>query len=66
MIALPKLAAPAKRALKSKGVNSLDDLSLYTRREVESWHGIGPNAIHVLQNELTKHHLTFKREEPST
>ncbi|MGE6490166.1 hypothetical protein ACQKD4_00565 [Exiguobacterium sp. NPDC077395] len=66
MIALPKLAAPAKRALTSKGVDSLDDLSLYTRREVESWHGVGPNAIHVLQNELTKYHLAFKEEKPST
>lgn len=66
MIALPKLAAPAKRALTSKGVDSLDALSLYTRREVESWHGVGPNAIHLLQKELTKHHLAFMEEEPST
>ncbi|MDE0563932.1 hypothetical protein [Exiguobacterium sp. B2(2022)] len=66
MIALPKLAAPAKRALMSKGVNSLDDLCSYTRREVKNFHGVGPNAMRVLQNELTKHHLTFKREEPST
>lgn len=37
MIALPTLAAPAKRALTSKGVESLDDLSLYTRRCELAW-----------------------------
>ncbi|MFY7868065.1 MAG: hypothetical protein ACOVQN_01085 [Exiguobacterium sp.] len=66
MIALPKLAAPAKRALVAKEVESLHDLCLYTRREVASWHGIGPNALRVLELELLKHHLAFKEEEPST
>jgi|UPI00054F88EE hypothetical protein len=66
MIALPKLAAPAKRALVAKEVESLHDLCPYTRREVASWHGIGPNALRVLELELIKHHLAFKEEEPST
>lgn len=66
MIALPKLAAPAKRALVAKEVESLHDLCPYTRREVASWHGIGPNALRVLELELVKHHLSFKAEEPST
>lgn len=66
MIALPKLAAPAKRALVAKEVESLHDLCPYTRREVASWHGIGPNALRVLELELIKHHLAFKVEEPST
>ena len=66
MIALPKLAAPAKRALVAKEVESLHDLCHYTRHEVASWHGIGPNALRVLELELIKHHLAFKEEEPST
>lgn len=66
MIALPKLAAPAKRALVAKEVESLHDLCPYTRREVASWHGIGSNALRVLELELIKHHLAFKEEEPST
>ncbi len=66
MIALPKLAAPAKRALVAKEVESLHDLCPYTRREVASWHGIGPNALFVLEAELLKHNLAFKMEEPST
>ena len=66
MIALPTLAAPAKRALVAKEVESLHDLCPYTRREVASWHGIGPNALRVLELELIKHHLAFKEEEPST
>lgn len=66
MIALPTLAAPAKRALTSKGVESLDDLSLYTRREVARWHGIGPSALRVLEMELIRYDLAFKKEEPST
>lgn len=66
MIALPTLAAPAKRALVAKEVESLHDLCPYTRREVASWHGIGPNALFVLEAELLKHNLAFKMEEPST
>ena len=66
MIALPKLAAPAKRALVAKGIESLHELCPYTRREVASWHGIGPNALFVLEAELLKHNLAFKMEEPST
>lgn len=66
MIALPKLAAPAKRALVAKEVESLHDLCPYTRREVASWHGIGPNTLFVLETELLKHNLAFKMEEPST
>ncbi|WP_214821490.1 MULTISPECIES: hypothetical protein [unclassified Exiguobacterium] len=66
MIALPKLAAPVRRALASKGIESLNRLCHYTRHEVENWHGIGPNAINILQMELTKHHLAFKEEKPST
>lgn len=65
MITLPKLAAPAKRALVAKEVESLHDLCPYTRHEVVSWHGIGPSALRVLELELIKHHLAFK-EEPST
>lgn len=66
MITLPKLAAPAKRALVAKEVESLHELCPYTRREVASWHGIGPNALFVLEAELLKHNLAFKMEEPST
>lgn len=66
MIALPTLAAPAKRALVAKGIESLHELCPYTRREVVSWHGIGPNALFVLEAELLKHNLAFKMEEPST
>ncbi|MBG0918217.1 DNA-binding protein [Exiguobacterium sp. PBE] len=66
MIALPTLAAPAKRALVAKGIESLHELCPYTRREVASWHGIGPNALFVLEAELLKYNLAFKMEEPST
>ncbi|MCM3280023.1 hypothetical protein M3591_05665 [Exiguobacterium sp. MER 193] len=66
MIALPTLAAPAKRTLVAKGIESLHELCPYPRREVARWHGIGPNALFVLEAELLKHNLAFKMEEPST
>lgn len=57
---LPKLAAPAQRALASAGVRSLLDLTHFRESEVRQWHGIGPHALEQLRRALKESGLSFK------
>lgn len=57
---LPKLAAPAQRALAAAGVKSLKDLARFEEAEVKKWHGIGPNAFNQLRQALEEQGLSFK------
>lgn len=61
MTPLPKLSAPALRALSSQGVKFLEDLSNFSEKEVLSWHGVGQNALDLLKVSLTNSGLTFKK-----
>lgn len=63
MLNLPKLAAPAQRALALIGVSDLKQLSKFTEAEVAQLHGMGPNAIGKLRDALKAHGLSFKRFE---
>jgi hypothetical protein len=58
---LPKLAAPAKRALVSVGVNHLEDLARFTRDEILALHGMGPNAMKTLDNAVMEATIEYKR-----
>jgi hypothetical protein len=49
---LPKLAAPARRALQGAGYTRLEDLTKVTESDVMRLHGMGPNAMQVLRNAL--------------
>ena len=57
---LPKLSAPAHRALAAAGVRRLIDLSSFTETEVKEWHGIGPNAMEQLRRAMKEQGLSFK------
>ncbi|AWK04958.1 hypothetical protein HYN56_12255 [Flavobacterium crocinum] len=57
---LAVLSAPARRALESKNIKTVADLSQYTQREILSLHGIGPSSLPKLLEELNKNGLTFK------
>jgi hypothetical protein len=59
---LPKLAAPAQRALAAVGCNRLEDLTRFTEREVKGWHGIGPNALNQLRSAMEAKGLKFASE----
>jgi DNA repair protein RadC len=61
MSALPKLAAPAQRALASAGVTNLKQLTKLTEAEVAQLHGMGPNALSKLRAALKAQNLTFKQ-----
>ena len=49
---LPRIGAPATRALAAVGVNTLDDLRGKDLGEIAALHGVGPRAITLLQEAL--------------
>ena len=56
---LPKLAAPAQRALANAGIHSLVQLTKFSEADVKQLHGIGPNALEALRRALTENGLSF-------
>jgi hypothetical protein len=56
---LPKLAAPARRALDTAGIQRLDQLTSFSDTEIKQLHGIGPNAIDQLRRALAAEGLSF-------
>jgi len=54
------LAAPAKRALESKGITNIKKLANFTEKEIAQLHGMGPSSIPKLKKALTEAGLKFK------
>ena len=57
---LPKLAAPARRALLAAGYTRLEDLTEVSEAEVMKLHGMGANAMRVLREALEERGLSFR------
>jgi len=57
---LPKLAAPARRALAGAGIASLEQLAQMTEVEVRALHGMGPSALRTLKTVLQERGLAFR------
>jgi len=57
---LPKIGAPATRALASIGVTRLDQLTEHTEAELLALHGFGPRAIRILTEALAAEGLAFR------
>ena len=53
--------APAKRALLGAGIETLDDLTQWTRADVAALHGIGKTALALLDDALNSAGITFRR-----
>ncbi len=49
---LPKIGAPATRALASIGITRLDQLVDQSESELLALHGFGPRALEILNAEL--------------
>lgn len=49
---LPKIGAPATRALAAHGITALADCATVTAAEALSWHGVGPRAVRILDESL--------------
>ena len=56
---LPRLAAPAQRALAAANIQRLEQLTHFTEAEIKQLHGIGPNALETLRRALAEHGLAF-------
>jgi hypothetical protein len=61
---LPKLAAPARRALAAAGYTRLEHLTRVRESEITKLHGMGPNAVAALRNALEERGLSFRPEVP--
>ena len=59
---LPKLAAPARRALTAAGYTTLNQLTQVTETQLLQLHGIGPNALQTLRQALAEKGLSFGKE----
>ncbi|GAB3151405.1 helix-hairpin-helix domain-containing protein [Microbispora hainanensis] len=64
MTDLPKISAPATRALASAGYTDLENLAQATEAELLALHGMGPKAMSVLRLALEEHGLSF-RDQPT-
>ena len=51
---LPKIGAPATRALASIGVTRLDQLADHSAEELLALHGFGPRALRILEQALAQ------------
>jgi hypothetical protein len=59
---LPKLAAPARRALAAAGYWRLEQLAQVRETDLKQLHGIGPTAIETLRRALAANGLSFARD----
>jgi hypothetical protein len=57
---LPRLAAPARRALEAAGYTSLEQLARAKESDLAKLHGMGPNAMNALRNALKERRLSFR------
>jgi hypothetical protein len=56
---LPKIGAPATRALTAAGYVSLGQLAGVRRSELAALHGVGPKALRIIAAELAEHGLAL-------
>lgn len=54
------LSAPARRALENAQINSLNQLALFSEKEILKLHGIGKSSIPSLKKLLSGNGLSFK------
>ncbi|HEY0176274.1 MAG TPA: DUF1801 domain-containing protein [Pedobacter sp.] len=58
---LSLLATPAKRALESKKITTLQQLSRFSEAEILNFHGVGPASIPKLRAALQEKGLSFRK-----
>jgi hypothetical protein len=61
---IPRLSAPANRALAEAGYTTLADVARAGERELLALHGVGPKAIRLLREAFAGRGLTFADETP--
>ncbi len=63
---LPKIGAPATRALESVGITTLKQLTNITEEELLMLHGMGQKAARILRDELKAKGLSFRESKKSS
>ena len=56
---LPKIGAPATRALNAAGYSSPSQLAGVPRSELAQLHGLGPKALRIIEEQLEHHGLAL-------
>ena len=54
---LPRIGAPATRALQLAGYTRLDQLAGVPRASLAALHGVGPRALRIIGEALAEHGL---------
>lgn len=54
------LSAPARRALEHHGIQTVEELSKYSEKEILKLHGMGPASLPKLRKALEESGLSFK------
>jgi hypothetical protein len=57
---LPKIGAPATRALATAGLTTLEAVAAVPERELAAMHGVGPVALAMLREALAEHGLDWQ------
>lgn len=57
---LSLLSAPARRALEHRGIQTVEELSKYSEKEILKLHGMGPASLPKLRKALEESGLSFK------
>lgn len=60
---LPKIGAPATRALAEAGYTRLEQLAGVSEAELMKLHGMGPKAIRILREALHNRGLSFAGDQ---
>ena len=60
---LPRIGAPATRALTSAGITRLSQLTDHRAEELLKLHGMGPRAIKILRQALADQGLSFREDD---
>ncbi|WP_181779960.1 hypothetical protein [Pseudonocardia pini] len=56
----PAAGRPARRELAVHGYTTYEDLTAATAKELLAIHGVGPKAVRILGEELTRRGLAFR------
>jgi len=59
---LPKIGAPATRALAAAGITRLAEVARLSEHDLLALHGMGPKAVRVLREALAEQGLAFDRD----
>ncbi|WP_141578391.1 helix-hairpin-helix domain-containing protein [Actinomadura sp. WMMA1423] len=59
---LPKIGAPARRALAAAGYGDLAQLAQAREDDIAALHGMGPKAMGILRRALQERGLSFRTD----